>query len=290
MTAGSGTCEAAAEAAPAGHALAALGYGGPSAAHGEPEPEVAESTARVAALLSLYNGGRLCRRVALGGPALAGPFPFRRKAFLRNVQSMSTPQRRPSVALFLTACLTLAACSSGERPSESGSAASDSVAPLLDAVPPEARVAVGAGGPRSSAYWVRWSTCGEGSRAETAAANGGRAAGWFLVDDLLSDPGIALGNHPVPTCEEGVAILERPASDLVGGLARQLFTAQLNLNAGSEACPAAEELVIAGNTLLSLLEYDGSAIDPDSLDAKIAESVARVTTLLTIYNSGVLCE
>jgi hypothetical protein len=190
---------------------------------------------------------------------------------------MSTPQRRPSLALFLAACLTLAACSTGERPSESGSAGSDSVSRLLDAVPPEARVAEGAGGPRSSAYWVQWSTCGEGSRAEMAAANGGRAAGWILLDDLLADPGIALGDYSVPSCEEGVAILEPPAGDPV-------------LNAGSETCPAAEELMIAGNTLLSLLEYDGSAIDPDSLEAEIAQTVSRVTALLAIYNSGVLCD
>ncbi len=221
---------------------------------------------------------------------MPGPFPSRRTPFPPNIWSMSTPQRRPSLALFLAACLTLAACSTGERPSESGSAGSDSVSRLLDAVPPEARVAEGAGGPRSSAYWVQWSTCGEGSRAEMAAANGGRAAGWILLDDLLADPGIALGDYSVPSCEEGVAILEPPAGDPVGGLARQLFTADLNLNAGSETCPAAEELMIAGNTLLSLLEYDGSAIDPDSLEAEIAQTVSRVTALLAIYNSGVLCD
>lgn len=39
-----------------------------------------------------------------------------------------------------------------------------------------------------------WNSCAEGNKADVAAANGGRAAGWIILDDLLADPGIQLGS------------------------------------------------------------------------------------------------
>jgi hypothetical protein len=205
---------------------------------------------------------------------------------LRNLWSMSTPQRRPTVALLLVAaaCFLPAACSSDGESADTGSAASDSVARLLAAVPPDARAAVGAGEPRLSAYWVQWSTCGEDSRAETAAANGGRAAGWILVDDLLADPGIALGGWPVTTCRDAIAVLEGSTTDPLAHLARQLFTAKLNFEAGSGRCQAASDLVVAGDALLAGIEQSGAATATDSTDA------ASVAALLGTYNAGVLCQ
>ena len=199
---------------------------------------------------------------------------------------MSTPQPRPWAALLLvcTACLAPAACSSDGRSADADSAASDSVARLLEAVPAEARRATGAGGARTSAYWVQWSTCGEDSRAETAAANGGRDAGWILVDDLLADPGIALGGWPVMTCRDAVAILQSGAADPLAHLARQLFTAKLNFEAGSGRCQAASDLVVAGDALLASIEQSGAATATDSTDA------ASVAALLGTYNAGVLCQ
>jgi hypothetical protein len=199
---------------------------------------------------------------------------------------MSTPQPRPWAALLLVcaACLAPAACSSDGQSADADSAASDSIARLLEAVPAETRVATGLGGARTSAYWVEWSTCGEGSQAETAAANGGRDAGWILVDDLLADPGITLGGWPVTTCRDAVAVLGGGTADPLAHLARQLFTAKLNFEAGSGRCQAASDLVTAGDALLASIEQSGAATAADSTNA------ASVAALLGTYNAGVLCE
>ncbi len=69
----------------------------------------------------------------------------------------------------------------------------------------------GGGEPRSSGYWLLWNSCAPDNRSETAAANGGRAAGWYLVDDILADPGLMLGEHPLATCEAALTILEGSA-------------------------------------------------------------------------------
>jgi hypothetical protein len=199
---------------------------------------------------------------------------------------MSTPQPRPTAALllFCAACLAPAACSSDGRSADGDSAASDSLARLLETVPAEARAATGPGGARTSAYWIQWSTCGEDSRAETAAANGGRDAGWILVDDLLADPGIALGGWPVTTCRDAIAILAGSAADPLTHLARQLFTAKLNFEAGSGRCQAASDLVAAGDALLASIEQSAAATATDSTDA------ASVAALLGTYNADVLCQ
>jgi len=47
---------------------------------------------------------------------------------------------------------------------------------------------------RTPAYWAVWNTCAPNNRAAEAAANGGRAAGWVLVDDILADPGCRSGS------------------------------------------------------------------------------------------------
>ena len=110
----------------------------------------------------------------------------------------------------------------------------------LETLPAAARRSTGGGEPRTPASWVIWSTCGEGSKAETARANGGRDAGWILLDDLLADPGIRIGDHDLSTCSESVALLEGStnngdeASEPAYALARQLVAAELNLTAGAE--------------------------------------------------------
>jgi len=194
-------------------------------------------------------------------------------------------------ALLSAVCVSVAACSADEQSGGSDLAASkpDSLTLLLEAVPHEARVAIGAGEPRSSGYWVMWSSCGEGSRAETAAASGGREAGWLLMDDLLKDPGISLGVWAVNTCQDAVAVLQGDRSDPLTGMARQLLTAELNLAAGSGTCEATRELVLAGHALLTRAEYDGSSMEANGLEDGAAESMRRAATLLSLYNAGRLC-
>jgi len=161
--------------------------------------------------------------------------------------------------------------------------------------PLEARQATRAGDPRPPAYWALWNTCAPENRADMAAANGGRAAGWFLMDDLLADPGIQLGDFLILTCEQGLALLEAHSTDGKGGsgavyeLASQLLAAELNLNLGAESCPIAEEAAVGGHIILSDVGFDGRGEYDDSLSDELAETVVRFTELLVGYNSGVLC-
>jgi hypothetical protein len=164
---------------------------------------------------------------------------------------------------------------------------------LLAELPPEARASDGGGDPRLPGYWAVWNTCAPDNRAAEAAANGGRAAGWLLVDDVLADPGIGLGDHLLASCEESVALLE--GKDGAGGqsgdpayeLAGQLLTAELNLTAGAETCPVVDEAVVGAHLLLSTAKFDGVSTSP--LDAEAGGAVPRLVELLKAYNAGELC-
>ncbi|NPV07338.1 MAG: hypothetical protein HPY83_05155 [Anaerolineae bacterium] len=68
-------------------------------------------------------------------------------------------------------------------------------APATLAIPDAARASDGGGGPRPAAYWAQRNMCAPDNRADVARANGGREAGWVLVDDLLADPGNQPGDH-----------------------------------------------------------------------------------------------
>src|SRR3990170_431582 len=70
----------------------------------------------------------------------------------------------------------------------------------------------GGGEPRSGGYWLLWNTCAADNKSEVAAANGGREAGWIILDDLLQDPGIQIGNLEVQTCLQSLAILNQTDS------------------------------------------------------------------------------
>ena len=70
-----------------------------------------------------------------------------------------------------------------------------------------ATVSTGGGEPRTAGYWLVWNACAEENKADVAVANGGREAGWILLDDLLADPGILLGDLAVEACEQGLRLL-----------------------------------------------------------------------------------
>lgn len=230
----------------------------------------------------------------LGARRKPGPLPIPLGSFLLILKLMNIACRHSLSVLFLASSLSVAACSSHEGSAnagdESGGAGPDSVTLLLRSVPAEARMLLGSGEPRTSPYWATWSTCGEGSRAETAAANGGREAGWILVDDLLEDPGISLGEWPVATCQDAVGVLEGDPSNPAALMARQLLSAELNLAAGAGTCAITRELVLAGHALLANQQYDGSPVDPEVQEDGAAESMSRVAALLALYNSGRLCQ
>jgi len=155
----------------------------------------------------------------------------------------------------------------------------------------------GGGEPRSGGYWVMWSSCGANSQAAVAQANGGRQAGWIILDDLLSDPGMLVGALPVESCPQGVALLQ--GKDAAGGdhsndpaytLAGQLLAAQLNLAAGAETCPAAETAVQATQLLLLALDFDGTGfyLGPPAANREV-ETARTLVEQLASYYHGELC-
>lgn len=155
----------------------------------------------------------------------------------------------------------------------------------------------GGGEPRSAGAWEVWSTCGRNSQAKTAAANGGRAAGWILLDDLLLDPGIQAGNLTIETCQQAVNLLllrnlagEDRTTDAAFQLASQLVTAQLNLAAGAAICPAVEGLVIAAQAVLAGAGFDSrSSIGGLGAGSSQRQAADKLTGQLQTYNAGGLC-
>ena len=131
--------------------------------------------------------------------------------------------------------------------------------------------------------------------AVVAADNGGREAGWILVDDLLADPGIQLGNYLVPACPEALALLQgRTAAgdetgDPVYGLAAVLLAAELNMRAGSEICPIADEAALGGHLVLASADIDGSGEYAAAFSDETANAIPRLVELLEGYNRGELC-
>jgi hypothetical protein len=156
----------------------------------------------------------------------------------------------------------------------------------------------GGGEPRGPGYWLVWNTCTEGNQSATAKANGGRQAGWVLLDDLLADPGIMMGPDEVKTCQQAAAILggkpseNTPENDLhFYRLAAALLTAQLNLAIPAESCPAVEQAVQAGQLLLVSVGYHpGNASAISSQDpAKDSQLADFLSGQLDQYNLGELC-
>ena len=210
---------------------------------------------------------------------------------------------RSQIFAVLFAALLFTACAQSIEPVEnvpgiSTQSMPPTAVPQDDAfpeIPAEARIATRQGDPRSAAYWVVWNTCATENRADIAAANGGRAAGWILMDDLLADPGIQLGDHPVTTCEEGLALLQgytiagEETDDLVYELASALLAAELNLNVGAESCPIAEEAVLGGQLVLSQVGFNSSGEYAAVKSSEIASAIPRLVELLQGYNRGELC-
>lgn len=164
--------------------------------------------------------------------------------------------------------------------------------PFAD-IPAEARISNQSGEPRPPAYWILWNACAPENRAEVAAANGSRAAGWILMDDLLAKPGISLGDLPVENCEQGLALLQgltlngEETDDPLYDLASQLLAAELNLNLGAETCPIAEEAAVGGHMVLSSVKFNGTGTYFTTIE--VSAAVPRLLELLQGYNSGELC-
>ena len=150
------------------------------------------------------------------------------------------------------------------------------------------------GDPRTIGYWKNWNRCTGGNQSATAQKNGGAAAGFFLVEDLLPQ---TIGEFSVTSCQQAVKLLSKQdqagrnkASDAAYELGAQLLAARFNLAAGAETCSAVQQAVLDGQTLLDGINFTGSGDDlgSKSKDPRRAQALAVAATL-DRYNNGNLC-
>ena len=172
------------------------------------------------------------------------------------------------------------------------------------------------GDPRTIGYWKNWNLCTGGNQAQTAAQNGGPAAGWNILDNLLNNPGYYLGKidgtglrldgnagnaltagTTSPTdCVAAVRILDKSrivdgkklASDGAYNMAAQLLAALLNLSAGAETCGAVTTAVTGAQNLLVQIGFNGTAQSYLKSGAQFNQANALASTL-DQYNNGNLC-
>ena len=150
------------------------------------------------------------------------------------------------------------------------------------------------GDPRTIGYWKNWNRCTGGNQAATAQKNGGAAAGFFLVEDLLPQ---LVGDFSVTSCKQAVKLLSKQdqngknkSSDAAYELGAQLLAARFNLAAGAETCVAVQQAVLDGQTLLDQINFSGSGdyLGSKSKDPRRAKALSLATTL-DRYNNGNLC-
>ena len=150
------------------------------------------------------------------------------------------------------------------------------------------------GEPRAIGYWKAWNRCTGGNQAATAEKNGGAAAGFFLVDDLLPQ---LVGDFSFATCPQAVKLLSKQdrngkskSSDAAYELGAQLLAARFNVAAGAETCAAVQQTVLDAQALLDQIGFTGLG---DYLGSK-SKSQQRPQALslaagLDRYNRGDLC-
>jgi len=155
---------------------------------------------------------------------------------------------------------------------------------------------ISTGDPRTAGYWLIWNSCAPGSMAETARLNGGREKGWIILDDLLADPGIVLGDYRVDNCASALELLNgrmldgTQVKDPVYTLAAALLTAELNRRAGAENCQAIEAAAAASHVILAGAGFNGMGEYSPALPPEEVEAIPVLTESLAQYNLGNLCK
>ena len=153
------------------------------------------------------------------------------------------------------------------------------------------------GEPRTIGYWKNWSSCTGGNQIQVAAKNGGPAAGWYTLDNLLNNPGYTIGilHLGASDCLKAVRLLDKSevttgkklASDAAYNLAAQLLAAELNLSAGAETCPAVIDAVTAAQNLLASISFNGTGSYLKK--GTLYNQANALATTLDRYNNGLLC-
>ena len=180
------------------------------------------------------------------------------------------------------------------------------------------------GDPRTIGYWKNWNTCTSGNQAQTAAANGGPDAGWYILNNLLNFPGYHLGPAGIgglqldgvtgnvltgilttlpgvppasADCVAGVRILDKSkitdakkqANDAAYNMAAQLLAATLNISAGAETCAAAVNAVNEGHALLTSIGFNGTGSYLTKSNNPNYQTANNIAGRLDQYNNGFLC-
>jgi hypothetical protein len=151
-----------------------------------------------------------------------------------------------------------------------------------------------AGDPRTPGYWGSWNRCSGGNQWKTAERNGGAAAGFYLLEDVLPQ---TVGNLTVSTCQVGVTIFnqndlvtgQNRSNDAAFGLARHLLAALANFASWKETCTAAQLAATNGQSLLAQVNFTGTGtylLSGNSLYQQARDIQAQ----LDAYNNGNLCQ
>lgn len=160
------------------------------------------------------------------------------------------------------------------------------------------------GNARTPGYWKNWNNCSNGNQSQTAARNGGKDAGFWLMTDHLPHTmwSTASSSFIIESCEQGVAILDerqyggkgtKLASDAGYKLAKHLFAYQLNKKSGTYNCESAAQTAVLAEALLAKYNFNGTGAKYLSnkdkavaLDYNLALQYAKV---LDAYNNNLPC-
>ena len=164
------------------------------------------------------------------------------------------------------------------------------------------------GAPRTPGYWKNWNRCSNGRQAANADRQGGRDEGFTLLEDILNAPGITWDDIlsdslvvPITTCEQAVEILDQRvvtsngrvgdgkklASDGARTLAMHLLAAQLNAGNGACTNQDVKDVMLAGETLLDKIDFDGKKTTA-YLTTKSADyaKARKLASYLDAYNNS----
>lgn len=165
------------------------------------------------------------------------------------------------------------------------------------------------GDARTPGYWKNWNRCTGGGQADNADRNGGPAAGFFLLEDVLPfvwDDILVDGfEFHIDSCAIGVDLLDRRdigdpdvvkdgkkrANDAAYSLASHLLAAQANFAAGAAACQEALDAAAAGEELLDEIDFDGTGkfLPPRGGNQGPREQAILLAATLDMYNNNELC-
>ena len=155
------------------------------------------------------------------------------------------------------------------------------------------------GAARTPGYWKNWNTCTNGGQADNALRNGGWQQGYWLLDDVLNDPGVTLGALTVLSCADGVNILDqrdistsrKKASDAAYNLAMHLMAFKLNQAAGAYYCGYAWDAAMAADELLIEIKYNGTGdYFKGKKEASLKSRALELAGILDRYNNNDLGE